>query len=320
MQKNIKPLTKIFLTLSIFILILTPVRILIAAENPISPRVELNTPIPGANGATEVVENLADYMKKIYNLGIAVAGISAMVMITVGGIIYLTSAYAGNVVKAQSGLSYIKSALLGLTIALLSYLIIYTIDPNLTHPSYVFNPDFGACSGGFGNIENEEQCQQQCTLGDYSSRIHYNSETKCCQCDTTCAGMYTYPDVPFNSCDAKCRSECPEGKTCRIDNLANDNCCKCFFSQFEDTSARCEGGTKIQNGLKCNEYCSSRGGSVSYDLSTQCCKCANQSPATPSVQQNCDDYCPGVCTQRGERYNQHGIEHDASGNCICSCY
>lgn len=322
-----KTLTKIFLILSIFILILTPIRILFAAENSISPRVELNTPIPGANGATEVVQNLGDYLGKIYNFGIAIAGILAFVMITVGGIMYVSSTYTGNVVKGQSGKSYIESALLGLAVALLSYLFIYTIDPELTHPKYVFEaiPD-AVCVGGYGNTESEQKCQEMCTVGSLKTKGVFDNNTKCCKCDagaSTCMGENSYSGFPLASCESVCNMNCPkeQGKICKVASGSSEGCCKCeIITQIDDSALKCSGnGTKITSSAQCATYCSGLGNAV-YDTQTQCCNC--KALAAPSAKEECVNSCKDFCESRGFGIDTNKIKFDPStkqcecGNCL----
>lgn len=73
------------------------------------------------------------YVSGIYQFLIMIVGICALFMITVGGYMYITS--AGNNATMGKAKSIITDAIIGLVLALLSYLIFYTINPNLTNPS-----------------------------------------------------------------------------------------------------------------------------------------------------------------------------------------
>jgi hypothetical protein len=268
-----KTLTKIFLILSIFILILTPIRILFAAENPISPEVKLNTPIPGANSSTEVVQNLGDYLGKIYNFGIAIAGILAFVMITVGGIMYTSSTYTGNVMKGQSGKDYINSALLGLAVALLSYLFIYTIDPELTHPKYVFEaiPD-AVCVGGYGNTENPEKCKGYCTAGTTELLATYNQATKCC----TCGMEHIEENQDEANCTKLCKSslKCKGGDESKCWGTFFNGQCVCQETKFENPT-ECKNGEAKVSRESCNAFCHLKDPAFVpvWDIGTKCCSC-----------------------------------------------
>ena len=81
-------------------------------------------PLPGiAPTAT-----LTEYIPKVFTLSIGIAAVLAFVMITFGGIMYMTSdAISG---KAQ-GRKYIEDALWGLLLVIGAYAILYTINPQI---------------------------------------------------------------------------------------------------------------------------------------------------------------------------------------------
>ncbi len=102
---------------------------------------EFNVQIPGLTdlGAPqEVTENgqkylvipwLATYIAGVYKYALSIVTIFAVLMIMVGGIIWLTG--GGSADKVSRAKDYIQGALIGLMIALFSYLILYTINPGL---------------------------------------------------------------------------------------------------------------------------------------------------------------------------------------------
>jgi cell wall-associated NlpC family hydrolase len=82
--------------------------------------------IPGAGGqATDAIS----YIKQIIGFGYAVIGILAMFMLCIGAYQYLMA--AGNLSKAESAKNSISSALLGLLLGLMSWIILYAINPDL---------------------------------------------------------------------------------------------------------------------------------------------------------------------------------------------
>lgn len=83
--------------------------------------------IPGADAKST---NFLDYVHSIYRLSLWIVGISAMFMISVGGFMYLTS--AGNTSSAASAKGVIKDALIGLLLGLSAWLLLNTINPDLT--------------------------------------------------------------------------------------------------------------------------------------------------------------------------------------------
>lgn len=71
-----------------------------------------------------------DYAISIYKFGIGAVGICAMLMIMIGGYMYMAS--AGNNASMEKAKGVITDAIVGLILALSSYLILYVINPDLT--------------------------------------------------------------------------------------------------------------------------------------------------------------------------------------------
>lgn len=84
--------------------------------------------IPGFAEAGESVD-FPTYIMYIYKFGLWTIGVCAMLMIIIGGYMYLTS--AGNTSETGKAKGIITDAIVGLILALVSYLILYTINPDL---------------------------------------------------------------------------------------------------------------------------------------------------------------------------------------------
>lgn len=136
-----------------FSLLLSPVLVMAATT--------LEYPLPGTGGNS--VESPGQYISGLYTFGLSIAGILAVGMIVAGGFIYMTA--AGNASKIDKAKDFISGALLGLLLLLASWLILQTIDPNLTDlrintdgsqgytpPGYYNSPsgEFPGTSGGTG--------------------------------------------------------------------------------------------------------------------------------------------------------------------------
>ena len=87
----------------------------------------LEAPLPQVEGTN--ISSLDTYFKYIYQIGLGIVGIAALIMIVIGGIIYMTS--AGNASQKSEAKDRITNAILGLILALSAYLILYTINPDL---------------------------------------------------------------------------------------------------------------------------------------------------------------------------------------------
>ena len=72
---------------------------------------------------------IGQYVAGIYKYAIGVVGIVAAIMLMVGGVRWLTA--GGNAASVTDAQSYITGSLTGLVLALLSYTILYTINPAL---------------------------------------------------------------------------------------------------------------------------------------------------------------------------------------------
>jgi hypothetical protein len=80
--------------------------------------------IPGVTDTT----NLGDYLNAAFQLGLVIATVLAVVMISLGGIEYMTT----ESITGKSGAKdRIENALIGLLLALLIWIILSTINPNL---------------------------------------------------------------------------------------------------------------------------------------------------------------------------------------------
>jgi hypothetical protein len=72
---------------------------------------------------------LADYITVIYRYGLAIAGALAVMMIMIGGFIWLTS--AGSSDRVSKGKEFITAAISGLVLAMFSFTLLYIINPRL---------------------------------------------------------------------------------------------------------------------------------------------------------------------------------------------
>jgi len=101
----------------------------------ISLAIDLNLDYPpftigGETYDLNTQQDLNQIVAWFYYFIIGVAGLAAFVMLVMGGVKYLTS--AGNPSAIGDAKDQIKSALLGLLIILMSWLILQVINPDLT--------------------------------------------------------------------------------------------------------------------------------------------------------------------------------------------
>ncbi|HCJ67226.1 MAG TPA: hypothetical protein DHV62_07890, partial [Elusimicrobia bacterium] len=111
--------SKIFLGLAIFGF-LTLAASALAATGDYEPLVK----IPGVD-----TKNFLNYLRDMYNFLISIVGILAMASLVYGGMRYLTS--VGNPASVEDAKDIINSAIVGLILALSSWLILNTINPDV---------------------------------------------------------------------------------------------------------------------------------------------------------------------------------------------
>jgi hypothetical protein len=70
-----------------------------------------------------------DYVAVLYRFGIGAVGIAALIMLAIGGFMYITS--AGNNASMEKAKGVITDAIVGLLLAVSAYIILYTINPDL---------------------------------------------------------------------------------------------------------------------------------------------------------------------------------------------
>ncbi len=80
-------------------------------------------------GVTLEEKDPGNLLSAVYNFGIAIAGISALIWYMVGGILWATAINPGQITTAKG---YIANATFGLVLIATSYLILYTINPDFT--------------------------------------------------------------------------------------------------------------------------------------------------------------------------------------------
>lgn len=105
-----------------------------AATPPLVPKLQVNIPTinfteVAARGNLLSLPFLADYITGLYKYLLTIVGVLAGIMLTIGGVKYLTS--SGSQERVTSAKNTITNALIGLIIAFGSYVILFTVNPEL---------------------------------------------------------------------------------------------------------------------------------------------------------------------------------------------
>ena len=124
---------------------------------------KISVSLPGAPKGTEV-RDPSEYISILFKAGLAVAGVLALVFLLYGAILYTVSSSRGNVQGEAQAKERIYSVFLGLGLLLLSYLILYTINPDLVKlkmPTMKINPEPGTPEGEKTTYPDYETCYEE---------------------------------------------------------------------------------------------------------------------------------------------------------------
>lgn len=87
-------------------------------------------PLEGSITGGQNVANFGDYLKRVYEIGITVTIVLAVLYLVIGGFGYMTS--STSITDKEGAKNKMTNAILGLLLALLSYVILNTISPQFT--------------------------------------------------------------------------------------------------------------------------------------------------------------------------------------------
>lgn len=172
---------------------------------------------------------LGDYIGGIYKFFVGIAGILAVIMIAIGGLLWLfSSGDSGKITKAKE---IIIGAVVGLILVLGSYLILNTVNPALVsfkpldvgvigkaHVSDFCEPDAAVIVDGKKNIGQNLRCGEKATYengqtcigrgcpGEANGEVCYFNqgmqEARCLSCNETDDDLMDLYNIPKN--DAGC--------------------------------------------------------------------------------------------------------------------
>ncbi|OGF28665.1 hypothetical protein A2477_00510 [Candidatus Falkowbacteria bacterium RIFOXYC2_FULL_47_12] len=134
MRKKFSQLLIIFFAAIFFLQIAALVFLLLTpsiagAQVDFTPQVGVGTDFPAGVDKPVDANTIGNYIKAIYQYGIGIVGIVAAVVMMFGGVLWLTA--GGDSGKVSEAKEWIKASLFGLILALLSYTILLTVNPDL---------------------------------------------------------------------------------------------------------------------------------------------------------------------------------------------
>lgn len=227
--------------------------------------------------------SIANWVKAVYLFGMGIIGVLAVAVIIFAGIQYTSS--VGNPEVISQAKAKIAAAIAGLLLILLSYTILYTLDPRLVKLGFEVEkldlPEekiFGK-KAPLANCGKDDDCKKICidSLGEKECKKYraYCAENKTCQTQElnwkeTAEGELILNGLPNGeSCkrDSDCRSgicsdyqgkrctdKLKEGDDCRDDNECESGICNTYFIN------ECApiGGSRPGEGCNEDRHCASK--------------------------------------------------------------
>lgn len=198
--------------------------------------------IPGFE--TETVGNFYTYIQAVYKFGIWAVGIAALLMISIGGFMYITS--AGNNTAMGKAKGVIADAVIGLVLALTAYLLLYIINPDLVKikplpiikakPAVVQPP-----VGGPPVVPTPETGGDTCAIYSNNNNVINFSTNESVSLPSGCAAY----DTAFQSASSSTGVEIKVLKaiaaaesTCGVNLQSNSTPPSCGFMQLQVNTAK----------------------------------------------------------------------------------
>lgn len=232
--------------------------------------------IPGTSFSSATT--FKQYVEAIYKFGIWTIGIAAMMMIMIGGFMYMTS--AGNNASMGKAKGIITDAIIGLIMAMTAYLLLYTINPDLVKVNINLSSSTSSSSSSSDKTsstasQQQAACNKWCTDNKADTS---NEETKAdaesynANCLNGCSENYA---SMIGGSTAAYTGSLGTGKNCeKLDAaLANGNTSGVDARVLKTLAAGGEGGRTSEG--RCNGNLSSDGhGSCGYFQVTEKNRCA----------------------------------------------
>ncbi|MCD4705809.1 hypothetical protein K8R61_01885 [bacterium] len=296
---NYKKIIKIFLFILIFQSFLFSAVLTQGVE--FKPSVS----IPGVSDETVIVSSdfstLTNYIANFYKFGIGLTGILAVIMVTAGGMIWLTA--GGSATQIGKAKQMILGSIAGLLLALFSYTLLYSINPDIVSMKIA----------GVEKIEGIAKvgCEWQITECDFAGQE--NADNSYCGQKPQISEGVDDPDYQYCCCittvkgnqdyiDERCTAECPSGYEY---DFTIDKC-NCFGEGQHTACKRVDsaggGGTdsiyecQIQN-FAGENTCDINDPSSCKRFNEGCCLCSwwgltsCKSGSEMSSESVCKDYC-----------------------------
>lgn len=211
--------------------------IFVSANLMIAKAYEPLVRLPGLPAEGEIT--LSQYIVGLYNFLLSIVGIVAVMMLIIGGMKYIAA--AGNASIIADAKDTISNAIFGLLLALLSWVIVSTINPDvlyIKHPASSLTDAYESNLGACGT---------------------YNIDTDICTCQDSVT--FIPPDATDQpTCEVACADNC--GTTEALPCIYGGSSEKPIYDELGG-GCRCVDGADVvssaPDGTGCNEICQTPG-------------------------------------------------------------
>ena len=231
--------------------------------------------LPGLPSTGDI--NLSQYVVGLYNFLLSIVGIVAVMMLIIGGMKYITA--AGNASIIGDAKDTISSAIFGLLLALLSWVIVSTINPDVLYIKDPASSLVGGYTVNLGACGTYDGVGPSCICNDgFSITNPAIPLTDQDACDTACEnklGVFSAVTPPVDNC------VCRDGV---VYSASNKDVCNTQCREIQHCST-----TEKQS---CTEYGSAV--DADDDLFDGNCYCIDGTPIVPtgdSCEKTCEDNC-----------------------------
>ncbi len=182
----------------------------------------------GYKGGEIEPNSIGLYIKAIYKYAIVVIALLAVITMMFGGILWITA--AGSPDRVTEAKSWIGSSITGLVLALLSYIILYNVNPNLVNfepvaPIAVEEIGIGRCLTscvGINNCVEGLYCEDNTTFKECRKKPGYKKWEAGKYCPTECCAWdYSINSTELHGLGRPLYNECISRT-----NLSSDACKK----------------------------------------------------------------------------------------------
>lgn len=328
MKSFIKP--KYFVSIFLFIFLFQLIGILglliIPQPTQAIDAPKLQVTIPGLNlspveppkeGQESVsIPWIGEYIQAIYKWAIGIVGIVAAVVLMVAGVMWITA--AGNATRVSEAKAWITAAITGLILALCSWMILNTINPDLINLKpikvKVVNEIINGCCENNGNLIGENMTKDACIKnnatnkwleeGEWNGKKYItgsNGET--CNDNSDCKKILTCVKSVKKCSDRELGSACDNFAPCHSNSTCKEGLTKCENNTCVCTNEILEGKNSCEGKADLTDCQITKGQIISYgtcyngtcyvgDLGDPC---GNQAGST--CKESCDntDYGGGDC-------------------------